>query len=248
MDDVKPNRGLRLFSNLSFIIGLIALMLLTLIATISDLESAQFDEISRVLANNKVTNISCPLIVTRYDTGRVETKVTNPNDRERNYSVRVRISSGFVTLLREDVQEFILAPGESESLRWLVTTEDAAWDRIILARVYVARAFGLPARTASCGILALNIPFPSGSVIVWTLIALGFSGMGLGMLLWIRQTPRTEAVLRSFRVMLLFGGLATAAFALSMIGWWFLAGGLIILISLLTIALLGGIGSLRTTR
>lgn len=245
MDNVKPNMGQRRLSVLIFIIGVIATLLLALIATVSDLESAQFDEISRVLASNKTTNIACPIIVTRYDTGRVQTKITNPADRDRNYMVRVRISSGFVSLVREDVQEFDLTAGESRSIPWLVTTDDAAWNRIILARVYVARAFGLPARTASCGILSLDIPFPSGNAIVGLLVALGFGGMGLGALIWSRQTPRTDAEMRTLRVMGLFAGIATAAFAFSMFGFWFPSGILLVLSVLLTLALLGGFGMAR---
>jgi hypothetical protein len=245
MDSVNQGKGLRRVSIVLYIIGIIAALALALIAVVSDFEAAWFDNEMVKLAEGNGTNIACPIIVTRFDSGRVQTKVKNPNDRDRNFLVRTHISSGFFTLMREDEREFDLKAGEAETLHWLVTTEDAAWNRIILARVYVARAFGLPAATASCGIMSLNIPFPSGSMIVALLLIVGLGGMASGVFLWTRQRPFTDAVQSTTNLMLILGGALTVALIFGLLGWWLPGIGALLVTVIVALGLFGSTATVR---
>ena len=226
----------RLLGILLFFAGLLLSFVLAAAFFWPDMEASLFD--SALRAEESIERISCPLILTEADEGAVRVSFTNPVDRPVDFLVRARITDGFVTLFREHREVVELEANETRTLSYPVASEDAAYDRIILARVYSFRSFPMPAMDAACGILVLPISTVTGD----QLVASGFGATWLlllagGFLWWRTDRPRLpgrRAPLYAAFAVALVGQLAILA---GVLGSWGV-GVLLILLTIIVVAAL----------
>jgi len=150
----------------------------------ADIEAFLFDASQR--ADAPLTSLHCPVLITPREVGEIRATFENTLEWTIKPRVYFHVTDGFVSLIREEALFLELAPGEKRQLTWQVTTDDAAWEYFILARVYQAPAYPLPSRTSACGVLALDVPFlTGGQLVLLTLLALALL-LGGGFYLWYR--------------------------------------------------------------
>ena len=202
----------------------------------ADLEASMFDR--SLSADGRLSSLKCPTIMTSDRPTSVSAVVSNSFDREIEQNVRVHISAGFITLMREERAKVSLAPGERERIEWPVTADDAAYGRLIFVRAYQFPKFPEPDREASCGILVLNVPVLTGGQIVGLSIALSTIAMAGGIVLWHRinrpllgRDHRIASSLTALAVVVI------ATIALTLLEFWIPALGMLIVATLM----IGGI-------
>ncbi len=221
MQTNQPN--LSIAGILLFVFGLLAGMTLWGVNVWADLEASLFD--SAVAAEAISNDLRCPQFITPSEFGRVSIRLHNPTDRVLRQGVRARISNGFITYMRQESALLELQPRETRQMEWFVSPEDAAWDRLVLVRINLLRSFPLPSRTATCGIIVLNLPLVSGSQITWVAAAFSLAGVLGGWQLWRRANQPLSAWQRNFSTLLAaWIVILIAGNLLAFLGLWIPAG------------------------
>jgi hypothetical protein len=230
-----PTTKRTLFAGL-YSLGLILALALAAALTWAELEASLFDV--SLIAGSQALPLQCPLALSRHETSYITASFSNSSEREVRQIVRAHISDGFVTLMRQEEMLLELAPGETQRLRWPITAQDAAYGRVVLARVHALRAGPEhPYRQRSCGVLVLGVP-TSGQPFVVVLTTLGLALMAFGAYGWWRLRPQQvgrwdQATL----FMSLLGALAAAALASAYAGWWVVGVAALIFAALLLISI-----------
>ncbi len=234
-DGMRTRRSLGAYL---FVFGLLVGMLFAALVAWANMEASLFDA-SYLVADAPFRGLSCPPMMTSDETVTVAATFRNPSGTRRLRSIRVHISHGFVTLMREETASFFLEPGESQRLAWTVTPEDAAWGRLVLVRVHELRNLPLPSRTGSCGILVVGLPQATGAQVTAVMVGLSIILMVVGAFLWISGHGKAHRPMEFAQsAILVAGGVVVAAMLFSMMGVWLISGllSLLVLLLLLTIA------------
>ncbi len=178
-----------------FFAGLLLGMFLAGMLTWANLEAAMFYAIPDSSAQ-ALENLRCPILLNRHETGVVSATFANPSDRARRRTVDAYISHGFVVSMREERARFDLEPGAKYTVEWPISPQDAVWGRFILVRLYVQRNLPLPARTGSCGVLVVDLPFGTGAQIAGVTIGASLLLMASGAALWLTSAKSLHQHLR----------------------------------------------------
>lgn len=159
-----------------YLIGIVAGLLLTLIATWGDLEAAfyGFDRTGGL----RLSSLSCPIMLNYTETSSFSIKVKNTTDRKLSPSVKTDISSPIAPLT--SYENIVLEAGETKKLEFALTPENIDLNRFIFARAWVYASYPLPDRESTCGVVILPLPF-NGSISTWGLTLLSLLGIGIGL-------------------------------------------------------------------
>ncbi|MCA9919967.1 MAG: hypothetical protein KC445_18550 [Anaerolineales bacterium] len=226
------NLGLTLY-----FVGIFFGVAVAFLAIWGDLEASLFDTMFK--ADRPLPSLSCPVMMTLGEEATIHASFTNRGDRDENLRVRARISQGFASLIREERIEYTLAPGESETAVFQITADDAAWDRVVLARVTTVR--NAPYRRlvgSGCGVLLVPIRGVTGGQLLTILIILSLGLTIGGGYLWQngRKRPFPPQTQKIWRLMLAIAGLVGAAMLVSLLQQWLLGGICLIILILLIIS------------
>lgn len=233
---MKLNRTLRNLSVLLFSVGFLIGLALAAFTVWADLEAALFD--STIVADAPIRGFRCPLVITTSETGIVSATFPNPAERSVEFNIRARISSGYVTLMREVTTRLPVEPGEARRLEWEITANDRAFGRFVLVRVHSLRIAPHPYRNSACGVVVADVPFLTGGQIVAGVLVLSVLGMGTGARLWMLSgQPVEQRTFSTPQVMGILAALVGAALVCAYINQWI--PGMILLI--LSVLLLGAI-------
>jgi hypothetical protein len=176
------SKAVRIFSIVLYGFGVILGVSFLVLYVWANIEASLFDP--GISGERRLTSLRCPIAITDQEVAVIKATVNNPLEREINRLMRLHISEGMVSMKRQINTQVELAPGERMTLEWEAYPEDAAFERLIMVRGYLFRHAPLPASSASCGILVLNVPFLTGGQIA-LLAAIGsFLSMGAGTYLW----------------------------------------------------------------
>jgi hypothetical protein len=222
-----------------FSLGLATALALAAAVVWADLEASTFD-VSLIGGSEPLSSLRCPVMMSRNETAQLTASVTNPSDRAVRLSVRAHISDGFVSLIREERELLELAPGETRRLSWAIAPQDAAYGRIVLARVHVLRAGPEhPHRQRSCGVLVLGLPF-SGHAFAWLLATSSVAAMAAAAYGWWRSRPsRLLRYDQGTLFMAVLTLLASAALVGAFGSWWIVGAGILVVTALLLSAIVG---------
>lgn len=197
-----------------------------------DLEASLFHSPS--MDNDPLESLECPQVLTRNESGTVETRVTNTLERQIRARVRTTISEGSVLVIRQDTASADLAPGEAKTFSWTIQPEDAVWDRFVFANVYSFPVYPIPARSGACSTLVVDVPGIPGNTLA-VLIMLSAAGLMIGGLwLWVlanRPLQGRDSTLMSGMIFI-FALIAIGTF-LALRNMW-LASGLVLIANLLS--------------
>jgi hypothetical protein len=194
------------FGAVLFLVGLILALVFSIVIFWPDQEATAFDR--GLIREEALRPLHCPLVITPKDEATVGVTIANTHIRPTTLRIRSHIAEGSLAFLREDIQQIALEPGEKETLSWPIFMEDAAYDYMIIARVNQFQRVPFPARAGSCGVLALDIGWFTGSQVVALLV--GAAGLCLvaGSALWLRSSwpltwRRREAARRAGAMLVL---------------------------------------------
>jgi hypothetical protein len=157
---IETKAVLRILGSVIFALGILIGMIFFGYIVWGDFEASFFD--SSIHTEKALRKISCPVIITKNETGNVAATFSNPTDKPINPRVRTHITDGSFILMREEDTMLQLLPGEQKQLSWDITPADAAWNRFIFARVFVFPTYPIPAMAGSCGTVVVNISNLSG--------------------------------------------------------------------------------------
>jgi hypothetical protein len=232
----RKSKIIRTLSVLIFVVGFLLGMALFGIVVWPDLEASLFDTSNR--GDARLTGLRCPVMMTAKETGTVSALFKNPLERPVEFYIRTHISHGYATLKREITSNLPLAPGETQTLEWPVTPEDAAYGRLILVRVRLGPKYPLPSRGGSCGILVVNLPYFTGNQIFAFALAASLLGMVVGAGLWVvANRPLNRPGRDVTRAMGALAGSVLIGTVVGLLGWWMFG----VIIFTITVLLIGAI-------
>ena len=212
MENNKPSPSLFL---VLYIIGALLSFALAIIAAWTDLEAAFYGFSRR--ASTTLSGLSCPVLLNRNEIGIVSVSIRNTTERKLSPSVRAEFSSRLTPISTlESVQ---IEPGESKTLEWTVGPENIDLSRFIFSKVLVFASYPMPDREASCGTLIVNLPIP-GSVLLFSMTALGLGGMAGGLFALNRSHPLSDRLERILRPLTFLAIMITLALVVGLAGWW----------------------------
>jgi hypothetical protein len=236
---MKTNPSLLLLGLLSYLVGLLAGLFLIVVSTWADMEST-FYGFER-LASAGLKGVSCPILMTRAETGTISFDISNSTERRISPSIKTALST---PVLSEEFNETIdIAPGETRRLEWAVGPQNVDLERFIFAKVLLYSSFPLPSREATCGIFVLNLP-GSGRVILSALVLLSLAGMGWGLHRLSRFRSAYQWVDKHMGSLMFLAALIVLGLGMSFAGGWIssmlvLVAALLIIVILLSSWILG---------
>ena len=191
-------------------------------------EAATYD--NQAEADARLKDLTCPLLLTRQETGTVVVQIYNPHDEPINVTLQTDFSHPTASLAPiRDHQQFQLIPREQRTLSWTVGMDNLRFDRLILVRTYlIDPVLRIPIRTTHCGILVVDTPGLTSKQMVIASFALSLSMMMIGIGLWlIGKLPLKSR--RSTFSMIALASLTLLGMISSLTGFWIGAGGFFIL-------------------
>ncbi len=223
---------------LLFIFGAVLGLWLFGMSTWAQFEASLFDA---DMTGNSELALTCPRFISRQETGYARITLYNPTEKDHTRFVRTHISAGYVTLMHEDARLEPIPAGDSRTLEWPFTAEEAVYGgKMVFVRSFVVGRAPLPSAGGVCGVYVVAAPFGlSGTAFMWLAIVLSLGSMGGGLWLW-RQahplaTPRVHNLQRGMTALAL---VIAAGLALMVLGEWFFAGVALLIAALLGLALL----------
>lgn len=232
------NKTMRILGVLIFSTGVLLGMALFGIIVWGDFEATMFDP--SIKRDASLTTLRCPVMMTKAEAGTVTATFTNPLERPIELYTRAHITEGYVTLMREINTTLPLDPGETKPLQWAVTSDDAAFGRLILVKVTVNRKYPLPSRQGTCGILVIGLPYFTGNQVFALAFVASLLSMAGGMGLWVVANRPLRELGRD--VMVAMGALAGSVLVGTVGGlrgsWMF--GGLVFVFTVLLIGAIIG--------
>jgi len=207
---------MRLLGILLFWVGILLGMALVAGTVSADLQAAFY---GFVKMGDKALNLRCPTFVTAAEPGQFASTLKNPTDRQLDFLVRTDVSgSGGIKTERTTIT---LAPGEKETARWLVTSEDVDLGFFILVQVSSYPAYPFPFREATCGMLFIKTTALTGNQIFVLLVILSLLCMAAGLALWqVSHQTLTGHVLSATWAMRVLAIIVVLGMFVAFQGWW----------------------------
>ena len=206
-----------------FFIGFIGGMIILGVSIMGDFEALMFKP--AVDGKTLLTTLKCPVMMASSETGTITATLSNPTDSRISPSVWTHISAGFVTLVREERDNLILGPGESQQVQWTISEDDAAFGRRwVLFKTKVYSQYPLPSSYGACGVFVTDILNLTGAQVHAFSITLSVLLMAIGIGLYNRAMRRLKglAVRNLTRSLLIFGSLVLLGLISTFIGSYLL--------------------------
>lgn len=174
-----------LIGRIAFLLGAALIVLLTVLVVWPDFES---QVVSTLLpADDDIPTMSCPYLMGRDEVAEISADFTNSSSSPMRLRVDGDISAGSLTITRQDNRIVEVPAGQTETLIWEVTADDAVYDRMVVGRFFSYRNNVLPQGATNCGIMVVNVPFLSGQQLFWMILLSGLAMTGIGI--WLLLTP-----------------------------------------------------------
>jgi hypothetical protein len=243
MKAIKMKNNSKLFRTLGtliFIPGILVGMVMFVFMNWANFEAYFYFGYSAP-ADKALTSMRCPLMLTTPETGEVTIKITNDSDRD--LSPLIRTETSYYGAAKLESVNYPLKAGETRRLSWKVNSDAMVFGHLVMARIFVYRAFTLSSYTKTCGTVMVNVPGLSG--IQLFSITLGFIllCMGGGWGLWLAGNRPLHALKAegriAIRAMVLFTAVVLVGLIAGITGMWGI-GLLCTVASVLLIIVVGG--------
>lgn len=238
-DITSRSRRLPTVGTALILLGLAALAVLAFVSAWPDMESSVFDASTALMADEALSGLRCPTLVTVDERASIGAVFHNPTRREQTFLVRIRISQGFVSLWRQDSRTVTLAPGQTRHLAWPITARDAAYGRLIMARVLAMSSADLAARQGHCGVLVLGLRGVAGRYVFGAGLAAAAACLVAGGLAWSTgRRPLRGRRLQAARAVGVVVAILVGSLVCGLHGWWMASHLLLLLAVLVPVAAL----------
>jgi hypothetical protein len=161
-----------------------------------DLEATLFT--NGMNGEKRIGTLNCPVLITPNEIGKISVVVKNPAERDSDRFLRASISEGYTTLIRESKEIVPIPAGGKQKVEWKIYPEDAAYERIILFRLYIPSKYPYPSMSGSCGVIMLNLPWLSGNQVLIGMALFGMVSLCLGAF-FMERKYRTDTNIISTR-------------------------------------------------
>jgi len=166
-----------------FVIGAVIGLGLVGVSVYADFEASLFD--ISIVSKGTIRPIYCPVFMDSSETGQVSAVFRNRTSEEDEVLVQAHISYGHLLWMREVEDRLTLAPGEKQQLYWDITSEDAAYNHLVLTKIIILGSRSDPTHKGSCGVMVLKLPGNlGGTQFFWMVLSTAFLLMFLGIWLW----------------------------------------------------------------
>jgi hypothetical protein len=173
-----------------------------------------------IQADENLFSLRCPMIITARDHTAIQAKVANPTDEEIIRIFEMNISDGYTKDKTKKIMS--MNPGQVNTLQWEISSQQASYGFLILARGFLHPYQNLPSLGGTCGILSLNLTRVAGSQLVWGGIGLSITGMLIGVLVFVRHNkPLTAKRWKWVRSLLIVTGAVSAGLLLIFLEFWY---------------------------
>ncbi|MFN2114321.1 MAG: hypothetical protein ACK2T6_01310 [Anaerolineae bacterium] len=204
-----------------FFAGLALLAVLAFVSAWPDMEASVFDAGTSLAADEALRSMDCPVMIAADETSSVAASFANRSDRPESFLVRSRVTRGFITLVKEDTQQVHLEPGEERTLSWPIEADNAAYRRLVMARVLATRSAVHNAREGSCGVLVIGVTGISGQALFAVLLLAALALVAAGATdWWWRRRPLLPTEQDTVRRVGALAALVAASLVLGLLGWW----------------------------
>ena len=158
----------------------------------------------------------CPLMLSPRETGTISATITNTINEETKPMVVASFSHGEGT---QDISHVLtLAPGESQTLEWIVDGSNIYLGKFILVNIVQSPYRKLEPHQGACSMLILSLFGLTGSWSLRLVLIVSFMLILPGSILWIRnhseRDENSNKVIKMGRVFMgfVFAGMASAVF------------------------------------
>jgi len=220
---MTKNKVLKGFGGLILSLGILLGFLICSIIVWGDLEAVLFT--TGMNGEKRIGSLNCPVLITQNETGTISVVVKNPADKDSDRFIRATISEGFATLVRESKEKVPIPAKGKEKVEWKIYPEDAAFERIVLFRLYIPSKYPYPSMSGSCGVIRIDIPWLNGEQVLAGTSVLSLLFFALGMFIFERSLRQnsisfpSQARNRINGIYVMVGILVISAF-LSYLGLW----------------------------
>ncbi len=213
--NTKP---LRILSRVSFFLGVILGLALTVIAIWNNLESTSYYFTGAKYA--RFPGLQCPLMISPQEKGTVTATFKNPGNEQDDLLYRTEIS-GQVFSTRQMEDKVTVLPHDSKTVRFSVDANDVDLEFFILVKITILPNSIHPPQEAFCGMMVVDILGLKGTQIAGLAVFLSFLGLAIGLGLWQQTNSKTDRDLRYLVPAL--GFTVLMAMLTAALGWWTLA-------------------------
>jgi hypothetical protein len=191
-------------------------------------------------ADQAYSDLECPIILTKAETGMVRTDIANTTDKTLTPVFRGEISYLGGIVREVDFKPTIL-PRETSRVEFEVNSHDLFYNYFILVRTYQLPTYKTPSRIGSCAIVMLPIPFLTGRQVFYlSLFAIGLFQL-TGIFLWTRSNRPLQGVSRrAYSAMITLSLLEWAAIIFGIYGIW--VAGLPLMVAIVLLIVVASIG------
>jgi hypothetical protein len=176
----------RILGFVLFVFGFLLSCYLIAGTTWADLESAFFGFTS--MASERIGGFACPVFIAPGESSNISLSVTNPTEKKLGATIRADVATSYS--LRSERGRIEIGPGETRTLLWPVSADDAVMGRFVFAKVYMYAAYPLKSAEASCGSMVVDTFGLPGMVYYWLLCAVSVVALVAGILL----TDKKQAI------------------------------------------------------
>ena len=240
-----------------FIIGLMLGFVFNSLAVIADLNGVGFWGDSKDAAaldreqptQAELVKLRCPILLAPAEAGNITATFRNPQPQKADILVKVVVSEGDFLNYRVVTANLPIESGDEQDFRWQVSGQDIVQRKFILSRVFLMnqeRYTPYPARTYSCGIFVLSIFGLKGATIVVLMVLTSLISLVAGsVLLYRKNSPLQRSSPRIDHGLYGLAGIILTGMMANLLGWWILAGLLLLLAVLLSSILFFNLLNLR---
>ena len=222
-------------STVLFLIGTLLGTAFLAATTWAGLEASLFNPTNR--GDAVLRTMTCPLVLTKGETGTVTATFYNPGPNPTSPTVRTITSFGSVSYHGQADRRFLIQPGETVKQEWEIDADRPVWGALVFVRLYQFASYPLSSSSGYCGILVLDLPFTKGATLVATAISVSLLCLAGGLALRLRgsrSAGKRQVVIT--RAMVVLASLVTLGLFVPLVGSW-----LIGLAVLIFVILLGGV-------
>jgi len=147
-----------------------------------DLEASLFT--SGINPDSRLKNLNCPVLITSSEVGTVYTVIKNPTNKDSERYLMAFVSEGYASLVREIRTKVPIPASGKQKVEWKIYPEDAAFERVVLFRVYMNAKYPYPSMGGNCGVIRIDFPWLTGNQIFAALVGITLVSMASGTALW----------------------------------------------------------------
>jgi len=219
-------RSFRRLGTALFFIGALIAILVAVGSAWADYEGLSY--FATGAAYDPLHGLRCPVLLSQGDVGVVSLSFQNPTDKSIEPFYEVEVSG--LTATRQLEGRLVVDPGMTQDAAWTVDAGDVDLGYFIFVKADVLPVAGYHTRQATCGILVVPLPGPTGDSTLFLMVTVSALCMLAGLILPVIGVAPAEAAKFDReastpwrRLIQTLGVTSALAMLAGLAGWWLAA-------------------------